>query len=47
MNKGEIKAPERDGLPPFVSSWSQLYTALIVTLGLLIAFFYLFMIHFQ
>jgi len=38
---------DRDGLPPFVSSWKQLYQLLIGTLILLIVLFYLFMTHFQ
>gem|GEM_PF-2004661 len=47
MIKKEHPSIERDGLPPFVKSWPQLYTILIVTLALLIGFFYLFMTHFQ
>ncbi|NIJ54957.1 hypothetical protein [Dyadobacter arcticus] len=37
----------RDGLPPFVSTWKQLYIVMIGTLALLIILFYLFMTHFQ
>jgi hypothetical protein len=37
----------RDGLPPFVSSWKQLYIIMIGTLAALIILFYLFMAHFQ
>ncbi|MCF2487347.1 hypothetical protein [Dyadobacter sp. CY347] len=40
-------ANDRDGLPPFVRSWKQLYQLLIGTLILLIVLFYLFMKHFQ
>jgi hypothetical protein len=47
MSKKELPPAERDGLPPFVKSWPQMYTILIVTLILLIAFFYSFMTHFQ
>jgi hypothetical protein len=47
MNKTETKSADRDGLPPFVKSWPQLYTILIVTLIVLIVSFYLFMTHFQ
>ncbi|WP_414617532.1 hypothetical protein [Dyadobacter sp. 32] len=47
MNKKEIIPEDRDGLPPFVKSWPQLYTILILALAALIAFFYLFMTHFQ
>jgi len=38
---------DRDGLPPFVNSWKQLYMLLIGTLIALIVFFYVFMTHFQ
>ncbi|WP_169720083.1 hypothetical protein [Dyadobacter alkalitolerans] len=41
------KLVDRDGLPPFVKSWKQLYQLLIGTLILLIVLFYLFMKHFQ
>jgi hypothetical protein len=37
----------RDGLPPFLNSWAQLYTLMIGTLVTLIILFYLFMTHFQ
>ncbi|WP_439557370.1 hypothetical protein [Dyadobacter sp.] len=37
----------RDGLPPFVNSWRQLYIVMIATLAVLILLFYLFMRHFQ
>ncbi|WP_188584495.1 hypothetical protein [Dyadobacter sediminis] len=37
----------RDGLPPFVKTWKQMYILLTGTLFLLIALFYLFMNHFQ
>lgn len=43
----DLDAIDRDGLPPFVSSWKQLYQLLIGTLVLLIVLFYLFMTHFQ
>ncbi|CAG4995280.1 hypothetical protein DYBT9275_01598 [Dyadobacter sp. CECT 9275] len=38
---------ERDGLPPFVQNWKQLYILLVGTLLTLIVLFYLFMKHFQ
>ncbi len=38
---------DRDGLPPFVSSWNQLYAVLIGALLLQIVLFYVFMTHFQ
>jgi hypothetical protein len=38
---------DRDGLPPFVSSWKQLYAVLIGALALQIVLFYLFMTYFQ
>ena len=38
---------DRDGLPPFVNSWKQLYSLLIGTLFLLMVLFYTMMIHFQ
>ena len=38
---------DRDGLPPFVNSWKQLYILLIGMLALQIVLFYLFMTHFQ
>lgn len=41
MNQSE------DGLPPFVSSWRQLYLIIIVSLVLLIALFYWFTVTFQ
>jgi hypothetical protein len=47
MDKKELTPADRDGLPPFVNTWSQLYAILIVTLVALISVFYLFMIHFQ
>jgi hypothetical protein len=47
MIKKELTPAERDGLPPFVHSWPQLYAIMIATLVLLITVFYLFMIHFQ
>ncbi|MCE6992599.1 hypothetical protein [Dyadobacter sp. CY323] len=37
----------RDGLPPFVRSWKQLYIVMIAALALLIVLFYFFMTHFQ
>lgn len=37
----------RDGLPPFVKTWKQMYIILTGTLFLLITLFYLFMNHFQ
>jgi uncharacterized protein YpmS len=44
----QVQVPQdRDGLPPFVNSWKQLYILLIGTLLLLIVLFYSFMIHFQ
>lgn len=36
-----------DGLPPFVSSWRQLYVLVIAVLALLIALFYWFTITFE
>jgi hypothetical protein len=47
MNKKDSTSQDRDGLPPFVNSWSQLYKLLIATLAALIALFYLFMTHFE
>jgi hypothetical protein len=47
MNIRQTDSEDRDGLPPFVNSWKQLYGLLIGTLVLLIALFYLFMTHFQ
>jgi len=48
MDKKDGNAKEDlDGLPPFVSSWPQLYALLIATLFVLIALFYLFMTHFE
>lgn len=47
MDKKESTNADRDGLPPFVSSWPQLYKLLIATLVVLIALFYLFMTHFE
>jgi hypothetical protein len=47
MDKKDSPNQDRDGLPPFVNSWSQLYKLLIATLLALIAFFYLFMTHFE
>ncbi|WP_171037804.1 hypothetical protein [Dyadobacter luticola] len=47
MINPENSAQDRDGLPPFVSSWKQLYILMIGTLILLIVLFYLFMTHFQ
>lgn len=38
---------DRDGLPPFVSSWKQLYAVLIGALVLQIVLFYVFMNYFQ
>ena len=38
---------ETEGLPPFVSTWRQMYTIVIGTLILMIVLFYAFMIHFQ
>jgi hypothetical protein len=46
-NNMKDQNPSRDGLPPFVSSWQQLYFVMIGTLALLIVLFYLFMTHFQ
>ncbi|MCF0063849.1 hypothetical protein MUK70_00720 [Dyadobacter chenwenxiniae] len=47
-NSPQDRVPQdRDGLPPFVSSWKRLYQLLIGTLILLIVLFYLFMTHFQ
>lgn len=43
----ENSSQDRDGLPPFVNSWKQLYILLIGMLALQIVLFYLFMIHFQ
>jgi len=45
--KDRIENGREDGLPPFVSSWPQLYTLLIATLVILIALFYIFMTHFE
>ncbi|WP_221391306.1 hypothetical protein [Dyadobacter sp. NIV53] len=47
MNESDQTPQDRDGLPPFVKSWPQLYAMLIGTLILLIFLFYLFMTHFQ
>jgi hypothetical protein len=47
MSNIEKIKEDRDGLPPFVKSWRQLYQLLILTLLLLIAFFYLFMKNFS
>lgn len=47
MDKKESTDADRDGLPPFVRSWPQLYKLLIATLVVLIALFYLFMTHFE
>jgi hypothetical protein len=44
---GPTPPEDLDGLPPFVSSWPQLYALLIATLVILIALFYLFMTHFE
>jgi hypothetical protein len=38
---------DKDGLPPFVSSWKQLYIVMIGVLILQIVLFYLFMARFQ
>jgi len=38
---------DRDGLPPFVSSWKQLYLLMLGALVAQIVLFYLFMSHFQ
>ena len=43
----EDSSQDRDGLPPFVNSWKQLYILLIGMLALQIVLFYLFMTHFQ
>jgi len=43
----ENSSKDRDGLPPFVNSWKQLYILLIGMLALQIVLFYLFMTHFQ
>jgi hypothetical protein len=43
----ENSSQDRDGLPPFVDSWKQLYLLLIGMLALQIVLFYLFMTHFQ
>jgi hypothetical protein len=43
----ENSSQDRDGLPPFVNSWKQLYILLIGMLALQIVLFYLFMTHFQ
>lgn len=43
----EDSSQDRDGLPPFVSSWKQLYGVLIGALLLQIVLFYVFMTHFQ
>jgi hypothetical protein len=47
MNENEDNFQDRDGLPPFVKNWPQLYALLLATLVLLIILFYLFMNHFQ
>lgn len=47
MKEVENRAEEREGLPPFVQSWRQLYFLLVATLVALIVFFYLFMTHFE
>jgi len=47
MIENENIQQDRDGLPPFVKNWPQLYALLIGTLVLLIVLFYLFMTHFQ
>jgi len=47
MNENETTPQDRDGLPPFVKNWPQLYALLLGTLAVLIVFFYLFMKHFQ
>ena len=47
MIESENTPQDRDGLPPFVKNWPQLYAMLIGTLVLLIVLFYLFMTHFQ
>lgn len=46
-NSQDRVANDRDGLPPFVSSWKQLYAVLIGALALQIVLFYVFMTHFQ
>lgn len=43
----ENSAQDRDGLPPFVNSWKQLYILLVGMLVLQIVLFYLFMTCFQ
>ncbi|HEV7381822.1 MAG TPA: hypothetical protein VGN64_18625 [Dyadobacter sp.] len=47
MDEKANEPQDRDGLPPFVRNWRQLYLLLIGTLIFLIVFFYLFMIRFQ
>jgi hypothetical protein len=47
MDENLNKQQNRDGLPPFVKNWPQLYLLLIGTLACLIVFFYFFMTHFE
>lgn len=47
MSQIENDPRERDGLPPFVRSWNQLYISMIATLVMLIVVFYLIMARFQ
>ncbi|WP_199539319.1 hypothetical protein [Dyadobacter luteus] len=47
MNENLDGQENRDGLPPFVRNWPQLYMVLIGTLIFLIVFFYWFMIGYQ
>jgi hypothetical protein len=44
--KPEIEM-EDEGKPPLVSSWRNLYTLVLVNLGVLIALFYAFMKAFE
>ena len=46
-NSMQDSGSSRDGLPPFVRGWKQLYMIMIGTLVLLIVLFYVFMTHFQ
>lgn len=40
-------AKHEDGLPPFVSSWRQLYALIIAALVVLIVLFYWFTVTFE
>jgi hypothetical protein len=38
---------DNEGLPPFFKNWKQVYTSLLVYLGVLIALFYWFSVVFR